>query len=98
MSAMLDPFVADLERFPREAVTLADRASDPDVGKKIHFEAVGGRAPRTPRSGPPETLKLKRPGLKPRIFDSGNWGEQVADQVKQLDVRGGFERGVRPMG
>ncbi len=37
---------------------------------------------------PPETLKLKRPGLKPAHLRFGQLGEQIADQVEQFDVRG----------
>ena len=37
---MFLPFEADLQRFAAEAVPFADRAGDPNVGQKIHFEPI----------------------------------------------------------
>ena len=36
--------VADLQGLVVEAMALADRASDPDVGQEVHFQLVGAVA------------------------------------------------------
>jgi len=62
----------DLQSFAVEAVPLADRAGDQMSARK----SISRRLLPLPSQAshrPPSTLKLKRPGLYPRAFDSGSW-------------------------
>ncbi len=47
---------------------------------------------------PPFVLNEKRPGLYPRICDSGSCAKRSRMYVKRPVYVAGFERGVRPIG
>ncbi len=77
----------DLQRFAIEAVAFADRAGDPDVGQKIHFEAV--RAVAFARFAAAALHVEAEPArLVAAAFRFGQLRVEVADVVEQLDVRG----------
>ena len=80
-------FEANLQRFAIEAMTVADGAGDPNVGEKIHFEAVGAVA-FAGFAAAPFDVETEAAGFVAASFGFGKFGEQIADVVGELDVRG----------
>ena len=78
---------ADLQRLAVEAVAFADRAGDPNVGQKIHFQlvravALAGLAAAA-ADVEAEPARLVAAGLR-----LGQLRVEIADLVEDLDVRG----------
>ncbi len=84
-------FEADLQRLAIEAVPIADRAGDPNVGQKIHFEAVRAvsLAGFAAAALDVETEPARLVSLGFRL---GHLGIKIANFVEHLDVR----RGIAP--
>ena len=80
-------FEADLQRLAIEAMPLANRASDPDVGQKIHLQPVRAvslaRLAAAAGDVEAESARLVAAGLR-----LGQLGVQIANLVEQLDVGG----------
>ena len=81
------PFEPHLKRFAIEAVPFADRASDPNVGEKIHFQPrravpLAGLAPSAAH------VEAESPRLVAARFRFGQLGVQIADIVEDFDIRG----------
>ena len=87
------PLEPHLERFVLEAVAVADRAGEPDVGEKVHFQP-GRSIPLARLAATQRDVEAEPSGGPAADFRLGQLRIQVADQVKQLDVG----RRVRPGG
>ncbi len=82
---MLLPLIANMKGLAAKPFALADRAGDPDIGEKIHFQpvraiALAGLAPasRDIEAEPARSVTAR--------FRLGHPREEVANLVKQLDV------------
>ena len=80
-------FVLDLQRFAVEAMSLADRAGDPDIGQEVHLELV--RPVAVASFAPPAVdVETESARLVAAAFRLAHLGEEAADLVQQLDVGG----------
>ncbi len=77
----------DLQSFAVEAVPFADRAGDPDVGQKIHFQAVGAVS-FAGLASPAFDVEAEPAGFVSPGLRFGQLGVEFADFVEDLDVRG----------
>ena len=79
------------ERFVIESLAAADRARDPNVGEKIHFELIRAvpftRFATTSRNVETKSSRLVAPSLRVRQLRV-----KVPDEIKDFDVR----RRIRP--
>ena len=79
--------VADLEGLAVEAMALADRAGDPDVGEEVHFELVGAVA-FAGLAAAAGDVEAEAAGLVAAGLGLGQLREELADLVEDLDVGG----------
>ncbi len=80
--------VADLQGLAAEAMSLADRAGDPDVGQEVHLQLVRA-VPLAGLAPPAGDVEAEAAGLVAAGFRFGKPGEELADLVEDLDVGGG---------
>ena len=80
--------VADLEGLVVEAMSLADRASDPEVSQKVHFELCGAVA-FAGLAAAAADVETEAAGLEAAGLGLRKLREELADLVEDLDVGGG---------
>ena len=79
------PLNSNGERFAVEAMAVADRAGDPEVGQKIHLDAVRAVSlARFAATAAHVETEPARPIAAP--FRFGQLGEQGADVVEHFDI------------
>ena len=79
--------VADLQRLAVEAVPLAHRAGDPNVGQKVHFQLVRAVA-LAGLAAAAADVEAEPPRLVAAGLRLGQLRVEVANLVEHLDVRG----------
>ena len=85
-------FESNVQSLAAEPLALADWAGDPDVGEKVHLEAVGSIAVACFASAA-RNVETKAARSITACFGLGELGVEIADQVEQFDVGRGVRAG-----
>ena len=84
---MLFAFEANLQRFAVEAMAVANRAGDPHIGQKIHFQAIRA-VPFASLAAAAGDVEAEPARLVTAGFRFRQFREQIANIVGQFDVGG----------
>src|SRR5262245_23896423 len=74
-----------VKRFATEPLALTNRARDPYVGEKVHFQAIRAVS-NTSLAATPSDVEAEPPRRVAARLRFGKLGEKIADLVEQLDV------------